>query len=158
MFSFYTRGMNFIDIAYLTPQNIEGSLLKYERQKTGKKFSLGLVKPALQIIEKYRSGNRYLFPLVFTRHTTETTLYNRIKKMRAKVNRDLKKVGEEAGLKGITFYTARHTFATNAKRGGENTNVIQELLGHSNVRTTEIYLLSFGDEFLDEVTEKHTEL
>ena len=160
MFSFYTRGMNFIDIALLKPENIEHDRLVYIREKTGKRFSMELVPNAIQIINKYRSDNKYIFPLLMTNHNSGTAKYNRIKKMREQVNFNLHKVVKEAGLnKTITFYVARHTFATKAKiYDKEDTNVIQELLGHNDIKTTEVYLKSFEDEFLDEAARKHTQL
>ena len=63
MFSFYTRGMNFIDIALLKPENLEGDRLVYIREKTGRRFSIELVPTALQIINKYQSDNKYIFPV-----------------------------------------------------------------------------------------------
>ena len=160
MFSFYTRGMNFIDITLLKPGNIEGDRLIYIREKTGRRFSMELVPAAQQIINKYQSENKYIFPLLMTNHKTGTAKYNRIKKMRAQINFNLHKVAKKARLnKIITFYVARHTFATKAKiYDKEDTNVIQELLGHSDVKTTEVYLKSFEDEFLDKAARKHTQL
>lgn len=47
---------------------------------------------------------------------------------------------EGAGItKHITFHCARHTFATLLLEAGINISVIQHLLGHKNVATTEIY-------------------
>jgi len=45
----------------------------------------------------------------------------------------------------ITFYTARHSFATILKKKGQSVKLISELLGHSDVKTTQIYLGSFDD-------------
>ena len=46
----------------------------------------------------------------------------------------------------ITFYAARHSFATSLKGQGRSVEEIQEFLGHSNIKTTERYLASFGDD------------
>ena len=53
----------------------------------------------------------------------------------------LKKLGID---KKATTYVARHTFSTVLKRSGASTEYIQEALGHSDVKTTENYLDSFG--------------
>jgi site-specific recombinase XerD len=45
----------------------------------------------------------------------------------------------------ITFYTARHSFATILKKKGHSVELISELLGHSDIKTTQIYLGSFDD-------------
>jgi site-specific recombinase XerD len=46
---------------------------------------------------------------------------------------------EEGINKKVTFHVARHTFATLALNIGIDLKVVSKLLGHSEVRTTEIY-------------------
>ena len=50
----------------------------------------------------------------------------------------------------------RHTFSTVLKRSGASTEYIQEALGHSNVKTTENYLDSFGKEVKKEFAQRLT--
>ena len=72
-------------------------------------------------------------------------------KVLGKVNRELKKLGEQIGLQiPLTTYVARHTYATVLKREGVNVALISESLGHSNIQTTQIYLDPFENSQIDE--------
>jgi len=158
VFSFYTRGMNFIDIAMLKLKNIRNGVITYERHKTKKVFHIRVhpqIKPIIQKYAKGKTDEEYLFPVVNPKFTGEVSIYDRIKKVRNKVNNDLRKIAKLAGIdQRITFYVARHSFATIMKYKGVSTESIQEFLGHTNVKTTETYLKSFGDPLMDELIEQ----
>ena len=58
----------------------------------------------------------------------------------AEVNRELSKLTKMAGIrKHVTFHTARHTYATLLVHQGVAITTVQKLLGHTSVKTTEIY-------------------
>ena len=66
MLSFYARGMAFIDLAYLTKENIQGEYIIYQRHKTGQKLSIKLETCIKVIIEKYshHSNGAFLLPIL----------------------------------------------------------------------------------------------
>ena len=150
-FSFYTGGINFVDMAYLKRDNVVDHRIVYHRKKTGRLIRLPLQTQAKEIIEAYASKSGYLFPILSAYHKTEQSQRNRIHKVITKVNRELKAIGEELNLPiGLTTYVARHSFATVLKRSGISTSIICESLGHSSEKVTQIYLDSFENAQIDE--------
>jgi len=158
LFSYYCRGMNFADMASLTWKDIAGERLEYVRQKTGERFSIGLLPPALDILTYYKKANKhnkggYVFPILNETHATPTAIYNRKVKMLRKINGELKQLAAHCGIEAeLTTYVARHSFATILKRQGVNTSLISEMLGHDSEKTTQVYLDSFESKVLDEVS------
>lgn len=52
----------------------------------------------------------------------------------------VKRAAQQAGIdKRVGCHTLRHSFATHVLENGVNIRVLQELLGHADVKTTEIY-------------------
>lgn len=150
LFSFYNRGMNFVDIAYLKPGDIVDGRIRYRRQKTGQTFSLKITDQAQSIIDKYqKEGQKYIFPIL--EEGKEYLTYRNAGRL---VNKKLKDVGKDLELKiPLTSYVARHSWATIAKRSGVPTAVISEGLGHDSESTTQIYLDSFEDKTLDDAND-----
>lgn len=154
LFSYFTAGMNFGDIARLHYKDILRGRVNYSRHKTQKLLSFQLVPMALQILEKYGTaghGEDYIFPILNRHeHTSPQQIFNRLHKVLRKVNRELKVLGEMIGLgMPLTTYVARHTYATVLKRSGVSVALISESLGHSDLSTTQIYLDSFENSQID---------
>ncbi len=156
LFSFYNRGMNFVDMAYLKWGAINNGKLFYTRRKTKENFSIGMLPPAIEILNFYQSSypnspDDYVFPILYRSHISAKSIDYRIDKVLKIVNKDLKKMGELAGIKEkLTTYVARHSYATVMKQSGIPTNIISESMGHDSEKTTQIYLESFGSQVLDE--------
>ena len=151
-FSYLTAGINFVDIARLTDDSIMENRLVYIRKKTKKQIKVPLQSQAVELIEKYKQqDNPYLFPILSPFHKTEQQKVNRVHKVIAKVNKTLKRIGEQLDVSiDLTTYVARHSFATVLKRSGVNTSLISEALGHSSEKVTQIYLDSFGNDQMDD--------
>lgn len=153
LFSFYTQGMNFVDLAKLKPSNIIESRIEYTRQKTKKDYSIKLtdqIKTILKIYLQGKSSDDYIFPII-TRVGNPELEYKDIAEKRKIYNQNLKIIAENCGINSnLTGYVSRHSFATIAKHKGVPISVISEFMGHSDARTTEIYLDSFDKEVLDD--------
>ncbi|QHC73360.1 site-specific tyrosine recombinase XerD [Rathayibacter sp. VKM Ac-2805] len=68
----------------------------------------------------------------------------------------IRAVAEKAGLdREISPHTFRHSFATHLLAGGADVRVVQELLGHASVATTQIYTLVTADTLRDVYTSAH---
>ncbi len=156
MFSFYTQGMPFVDIAYLKASDIENGTIRYKRHKTKQPVTVTLVPEAKEIIRRYSNVNKgakgkvkdyYIFGIITG--TDSTTAYKQYRSGLATQNRRLKKIGEKLGLDmPLTTYIARHTWATLAQNNGVPTAVISRSLGHTSETTTRIYLGSMDTKIL----------
>ncbi len=156
MFSFYTQGMPFVDIACLKASNIENGTIRYKRHKTGQPITVTLVPEAKEIIRHYSNINKsakgeakdyYIFGII--KNANSTTAYKQYRSGLATQNRRLKKIGEKLGLdQPLTTYIARHTWATLAQNSGVPTAVISRSLGHTSETTTRIYLGSMDTKVL----------
>lgn len=146
-FSYFTGGINFVDMAYLTKENLMDGRLVYVWKKTHKLIRLSLHPAASDILARYANPDSpYLFPVLSSFHKTEQQQRNRIHKVITTVNKRLKFIGESLGIQmNLTTYVARHSFATVLKREGVSTAMISEALGHSSEKVTQYYLASFED-------------
>ncbi|MDP4286234.1 MAG: site-specific integrase [Bacteroidota bacterium] len=158
LFSYYCRGMNFIDIASLKWKDIKNNRLSYRRKKTNDLFNMEIFAPAKNILNYYKPltfSNResYVFPIFNENHITSQSMHNRRTKMLREVNLRLKEIGQLAKIKTeLTTYVARHTYATVLKKGGIPISIIKEAMGHDNEKTTQIYLDSFENKIIDEAS------
>jgi len=158
LFSYYTRGMNFVDIANLTPENIYDGRINYIRRKTKKPFSIKILPQVEQILEFYQNSKvtqgAFIFPVFDTTiHITPEQRYHRRKTVLREVNRNLKQIAAILGLENLnlTSYVSRHTYATVLKQAGTNIAHISEALGHESEKVTQIYLKQFENSELDEL-------
>lgn len=151
MFSLYTRGMAFIDIAYLKKENLKGDILEYKRHKTGQLIQMKLPECAVILIQKYAyimGDADYLFPLLYHPGRKKLSSYDSALRL---YNRRLKKISAIMKLtEPLTSYVSRHTWATLAKYQGIATIVISDAMGHTSEDTTRIYLDRINNTVLDE--------
>lgn len=148
MFSFYTRGMSFIDMAYLKKTDLSKGVLSYRRKKTGQRLYIKWEDVMQDIVEKYeRLENPYLLPIINNTVSDDRRQY---KTMAHTVNRNLKLIGERLGISiPLTMYVARHAWASIAWSKNISLSVISEAMGHDSENTTRIYLASLDTSMID---------
>jgi integrase/recombinase XerD len=152
LFSYYCRGINFIDMMKLSSSNFFEGKISYLRNKTGVSLEFEVPKQALKILEHYNklSNNKYLLPLLLNEKMTNIQIENRGHKKLGEINVALKEIMLHLGInKRITFYTARHTFATLLKFKNISIDFIGQSLGHSDIKTTQTYLNKLPTKKLD---------
>ncbi len=148
LFSYYTRGMPFIDIALLKKADLAGGFLTYRRHKTGQPLHIKLLPGIKRLIARYRdTPGVYVFPILknpdFDRREYESAL--RLQNLR------LKKVGKllkNASLP-LSTYVPRHSWASIAQQKGIPEEVISHGMGHTSIKTTRIYIASSHNKYID---------
>lgn len=149
LFSYYARGMSFIDLVHLKQENIIGKKLVYVRKKTGRKLTIKLLPEMKKLIKRYRKvSGPYLFPILKNGNASylDYTSALRLQNMR------LKKLGKLVGA-DLSTHVARHTWASIALKRGIPEDVISRGMGHFSVTTTRIYLVRWDDDQLDQANE-----
>ena len=148
LFSFYTRGMSFIDMAYLKKKDLSNGILSYRRRKTGQQLFIRWEKCMQEIVDKYDNPlSGYLLPIIKPMNGDERTQYQNAMYL---INRKLKTIGKMVGVQlPLTMYTARHSWASVAKNKNVPISVISEGMGHDSEMTTQIYLASLDTAVVD---------
>lgn len=130
IFSCFT-GLAYIDVSNLTPDHIvtlgDKQWIMTKRQKTSVETNVLLLDIPKAIIAKY-GGKTYRNGKLFPMLTNQKT------------NSYLKEIADICGIKKkLTFHLARHTFATMSLSKGVPMESVSKMLGHTNIRTTQIY-------------------
>lgn len=155
LFSFYLRGMAFVDMAFLKKSDLKCGLVSYNRRKTHQNLNIEWIKPMQAIIDKYAEKTKdspYMLPILTGK---ETSPYTQYRKVEYNTNYNLKKIGKMIGLKiPLTTYVARHTWASIALHMNIPIATISEGMGHNSYKTTQIYLESIDVATINEANKR----
>ena len=131
IFSFYARGMAFVDIVYLKKSNIQNGYITYVRHKTGQELTIRIETRLQNIINQYeKKDSPYLFPILNTED--ENKAYSQYEIALNYYNRQLKRLSKllEPNI-NLSSYTPRHTWATTARNKNVPLSIISAGMGHS---------------------------
>lgn len=149
LFSFYTRGMSFIDMAYLKKSDLKNGILSYRRHKTGQQLHIRWESCMEETVAKYAAGcsDDYLLPIL---KLPSKKLRSQYKSTLFRINKYLKEIAKLCGIAApLTMYVSRHSWASIAKSKNIPISVISEGMGHDSEETTRIYLASLDGSVID---------
>lgn len=133
LFSCYT-GLRYSDVKELSKENIINNTIYIKVHKTNENLSIPLNKKAISYIPE-ENKSLYLFSVLSNQKTNEY----------------LKIIASECDIKKVlSFHVARHTFATLAIGLDIPIEVISKILGHRDIKTTQIY-----SKIVEDVKRKH---
>lgn len=154
--SYMMYGMNFADMAYLEKSSLENGRVRYRRRKTGKLYDIKITPQLESILTHYIAQNpdsRFVFPIL--KRDTPALREKDIQWARKRYNKKLKILASLCGIdSNLTSYVSRHSFATQAMLHDIPLTAISTMLGHSSLKTTEIYLKGLPVNILDNYNER----
>lgn len=148
MFAFYTRGMSFVDIAFLKKTDLHNGVISYSRRKTRQQLQIKVEPETRKIIESFgQNDGPYLLPIISENGQSPELQYENAY---FKLNRNIQKVGKLIGLETkLTLYVARHAWASIALSNNVAISTISKAMGHDSEKTTLIYLRSLDTTAVD---------
>ena len=150
--SYMMYGMNYSDMAFLRKSDIRDGRIQYCRRKTSKLYDIKVTEALNDILLHYSAltnESEFIFPILKSADAAKQ--YQEILWARKRYNKKLKQLASELGIEqNLTSYVSRHSFATQAMLHEIPLNAISSMLGHSNLKTTEIYLKSLSTSSLDD--------
>lgn len=129
-------GLSYIDLKHLKYSDITDNIIMMNRSKTKNPCFIPILPIPLVLIEKYRSKKEYIFPVPTNKQ----------------MNDRFKPIGTACSIrKTLTMHVARRTFATLMITKGMPIESIAKMLGHSDLKTTQIYAKILDQKILDEI-------
>ena len=158
IFSYLANGMNIKDIALLKYENISGEEIHFVRSKTmhstienQRPIQIHFHEELKKIIAKWGNPepnpSNFIFDILHPDNLSPMQVTRDVNQAVKIINKYMKRIGRHLGLDRLpTCMFARHTYSTVLKRANVPIEMISEALGHTSIKTTEIYLDSFDNE------------
>lgn len=150
LFSFYTRGMGFNDMAHLKKTDIVNGLLIYHKTNNKQKMSIKWESCMQEIVDKHQTDpeNPFLLPIFTKSNIIERNQY---KNVIYKINKALKTVGRDINLPyALSLGMARHSWANIANEKDIDISIINQSLGNDSEEITKLYLASLNNDLIND--------
>lgn len=151
LFILYGRGMVFKDVYSLTRRMVTDRHIRYVRSKTGVPIDVEVVPELEEIMKRYhREDSPFVFP--FLHETRKGCPGKELSEESAlrRINRSMREIGRKTGLSvPLTTYVLRHTWATLMLEDCQPVELISQCMGHTSIRTTQIYLSRISSQKVD---------
>jgi len=144
LFACNAGGIRVSDLLQLKWKDFTGTHVTFIQQKTKEQISIKLPLKALQILKRFKEGkeidfNNYIFPFIHI-GIHEDKIFDAISSNTAYANKNLKEIAILAEIdKNLSMHVSRHTWATRALRKGIRIENVSKLLGHTSIKTTQVY-------------------
>jgi integrase/recombinase XerD len=153
IFAAYTGGLRVSDVLKLQWRNFDGTHIHIAIHKTKSQLSIKLPNKAIEIINQYHSKNSkptdFIFPMLENGLDLNNpqAAYTAISSATAYINKNLKTLAKKAEIeKHLSFHISRHTWATRALKKGISIDKVSKLMGHAQLRETQIYAKIVNEE------------
>ncbi|QSS97820.1 site-specific integrase [Psychroflexus sp. ALD_RP9] len=130
-------GLGLAEIHKLKWENLKNGSLNTKREKTGNLIQFRMNESILSLVGEPKEKNQSVFNLL---NDKQKPLTNNGANFRLKVWLRSTNIDKD-----ITFYCARHTFATQLLLNNVDLKTVSDLLGHSDLRSTTKYLNFIGE-------------
>jgi site-specific recombinase XerD len=146
LFSVYAGGLRVSDLITLKSRSLGKQLERANvvTRKTGSEVTIKLTAKAKALLDKYRKPDSKLDDFVFPcmlkcDERSEAKTVKAIKSATAYINKNLSYIAEQLEIEHFSIHAARHTFATLALKRGMRLEYVGKLMGHENLKTTQVY-------------------
>ena len=149
LFSYYSCGLNLSDMAYMKTKNLHKDSITFIRKKTensranNTEIVINLHEKNKAILNKLIDINKHYIFGIIEKDDSPEVQKKKIKLFNDVINHNFKKlIDGQINSENITFYNARHTWASHMSQNNAPLTYIQEKLGHTNITTTSNYIAS----------------
>lgn len=156
LLQYFLHGARVSEALHLEWSEVTPERVEYRPKKRSRRLKSIAMNPGLRwVLERCERNSRWVLPYMREEDLklTPTQQLNRLKNYTEQVRHGLSKISKRLGLPfNLTSHMARHAFTDKALEELSDLRVVQEMLGHASIRTTERYVAELKLEKLDQAS------